>query len=108
MLASVRPRGPAATPSVSNVAPSDHKYPPNRDPLDADARREAASKGYGPGHKRHASGGLNISSAEWKLLVVILIVATLVRTFRISQPSSVVCVSTCIPEQLYLWSDALL
>ncbi|KIM59014.1 glycosyltransferase family 39 protein [Scleroderma citrinum Foug A] len=94
MSGSVRARRPATPPlGLSNVTPSTHKYPPTlsrKDSLDADARRQAASKGYGPGHKSHAPGGLNVTSAEWKLLVIVLIVATLVRMFRISQPTSVV------------------
>ncbi|KAI6003482.1 glycosyltransferase family 39 protein [Pisolithus orientalis] len=94
MSAGVRARRPATPPlGLSNVTPSTHKYPPSlsrTDGLDADARRQAASKGYGPGHKGYAPGGLNITSGEWKLLVVVLIVATIVRMFRISHPDSVV------------------
>ncbi|KAI6120079.1 glycosyltransferase family 39 protein [Pisolithus thermaeus] len=94
MSAGVRARRPTTPPlGFSNVTPSAHKYPPSlsrKDDLDADARRQAASKGYGPGHKSYAPGGLDITSGEWKLLVVVLIVATLVRMFRISHPSSVV------------------
>ncbi|KAI6151530.1 glycosyltransferase family 39 protein [Pisolithus tinctorius] len=94
MSAGVRARRPATPPlGLSNVTPSAHKYPPSlsrTDGLDADARRQAASKGYGPGHKGYAPGGLNITSGEWKLLVVVLIVATIVRMFRISHPDSVV------------------
>ncbi|KAI6003327.1 glycosyltransferase family 39 protein, partial [Pisolithus marmoratus] len=94
MSAGVRARRPATPPlGLSNTTPSAHKYLPSlsrKDDLDADARRQAASKGYGPGHKGHAPGGLSITSGEWKLLVVVLIVATIVRMFRISHPTSVV------------------
>ncbi|KAG6331057.1 hypothetical protein ID866_8031 [Astraeus odoratus] len=94
-MSGFRARRPTTPPlGLSNVAPSSHRYPPSLsrkdDLLDADARRQAASKGYGPGHKNMASGGVDVTSAEWKLLVVVLIVATLVRLFRISQPGSVV------------------
>ncbi|KAI5997088.1 glycosyltransferase family 39 protein [Pisolithus albus] len=94
MSAGVRARRPTTPPlGLSNVTPPAHRYPPSlsrKYDLDADARRQAASKGYGPGHKGHAPGGLDITSGEWKLLVVVLIVATLVRLFRISHPPSVV------------------
>lgn len=106
MSGSVRARRPATPPlGLSNVTPSTHKYPPTlsrKDSLDADARRQAASKGYGPGHKSHAPGGLNVTSAEWKLLVIVLIVATLVRMFRISQPTSVVCVFSPRPLSRFM------
>ncbi|KAF8844790.1 glycosyltransferase family 39 protein [Paxillus ammoniavirescens] len=94
MSASVRARRPATPPpGLPHVAPSAHKYPPSlsrKDVLDADQRREAASKGYGPTRRTHAPGGLKITSAEWKLLVIVLMVATFVRLFRISKPNSVV------------------
>lgn len=59
--------------------------------MDADVRRAAASKGLAPGRvKAYPLGGLNLSSGEWKLLVVVLLVASAVRLFRLSKPSSVV------------------
>ncbi|KAG8218174.1 glycosyltransferase family 39 protein, partial [Butyriboletus roseoflavus] len=95
MSASVRARRPASPPlGLPHVTPSAHKYPPissRKDDLDADQRREAAAKGYGPARKMHPPGGLKITSGEWKLLVLVLIVATFVRFFRISKPDSVVC-----------------
>ncbi|KAG1740311.1 glycosyltransferase family 39 protein [Suillus lakei] len=92
MAANVRVRRPATPPpGLSHVVPSSHKYPPIRqDHLNADERREAASKGYGPGRRTHSSGGLNITSGEWKLLAVVLLIAIGVRMFRISKPDSVV------------------
>lgn len=90
MSANVRVRRP---PSPIGVLPSQsHHAPRHPDPrldhLDADARRAAVSKGYG--RKAHASGGLNITSAEWKLLFGIVVMAAFVRLFRLSNPSSVV------------------
>ncbi|KAG2124692.1 glycosyltransferase family 39 protein [Suillus clintonianus] len=92
MAANVRVRRPATPPpGLPHVAPSSHKYPPIRqDHLSADERREAASKGYGPGRRSHSPGGLNITSGEWKLLAVVLLIAIGVRMFRISKPDSVV------------------
>ncbi|KAG1888589.1 glycosyltransferase family 39 protein [Suillus subluteus] len=83
MAANVRVRRPATPPpGLPHVIRQDH--------LSADERREAASKGYGPGQRSHSSGGLNITSGEWKLLAVVLLIATGVRMFRLSKPDSVV------------------
>ncbi|KAH8105409.1 mannosyltransferase 1 [Cristinia sonorae] len=92
MSANVRVRRPPSPPSVlpsqSHHAP---RYPnPRLEHLDADERRAAISKGYVPGRKHHAFGGLDIASAEWKLLLVIILIASVVRLFRISSPDSVV------------------
>ncbi|KAH7888234.1 glycosyltransferase family 39 protein [Phlebopus sp. FC_14] len=94
MSASVRARRPASPPAgLPHVSPGAHKYPPTysqKDGMGADERREAATRGYGPGRRSHTPGGLKITSGEWKLLVLVVIVATLVRLFRISKPNSVV------------------
>ncbi|KAG2108540.1 glycosyltransferase family 39 protein [Suillus cothurnatus] len=92
MASNVRVRRPATPPpGLPHVTPSSHKYPPIRqDHLSADERREAASKGYGPGQRSHSPGGLSITSGEWKLLAVVLLIAIGVRMFRISKPDSVV------------------
>ncbi|KAJ7886184.1 glycosyltransferase family 39 protein [Mycena olivaceomarginata] len=93
MSASVRARRPASPPpGASHGPPTSQRFPHARqDHLDADVRRAAASKGLAPGRgKVYPLGGLNISSGEWKLLVVILIVASAVRLFRLSKPTSVV------------------
>ncbi|KDQ65152.1 glycosyltransferase family 39 protein [Jaapia argillacea MUCL 33604] len=93
MAASVRVRRP---PSPPPHAPSQHsnRFPHTReDHLDADARREAASKGYSRStlsRKAYPSGGLKVTSGEWKLLAVVIIIALGVRLFRISKPDSVV------------------
>ncbi|PPR06352.1 hypothetical protein CVT26_004626 [Gymnopilus dilepis] len=65
---------------------------PREDHLDADEKRAAASKGYALGKtgKRYPPGGLNMTSGEWKLLVVVVLVACAVRLFRLSKPNSVV------------------
>ncbi|EGO30163.1 glycosyltransferase family 39 protein [Serpula lacrymans var. lacrymans S7.9] len=95
MSGSVRARRPASPPPRfphDSVLPS-HKYPPvlRQDNLSADERREAASKGYAPGRRgQYTLGGLRISSGEWKLLALILLVASGVRLFRLSKPNSVV------------------
>ncbi|KAK0490321.1 glycosyltransferase family 39 protein [Armillaria novae-zelandiae] len=88
---SFRARRPASPPpGVPHTTPQ--RFPHSRqDHLDADARREAASKGFVPSRsKSHAPGGLNLTSGEWKLLVAIVIVAAAVRLFRLSSPNSVV------------------
>ncbi|KZT20598.1 glycosyltransferase family 39 protein [Neolentinus lepideus HHB14362 ss-1] len=89
MNPTVRSRRPASPPL--GFAP---RYPHVReDHLDADARRAAASKGLTRrdiGRKDYPPGGLNIASAEWKVLFIIVIVAVLVRMFRLPQPNSVV------------------
>ncbi len=84
---SARARRPASPP-LHQSAP---RFPKLRnDHSDADDRRAAASKGYRPGKKNMPLGGIPLVSAEWKLLVVIIIVAAAVRLFRISKPNSVV------------------
>ncbi|KAG6375220.1 glycosyltransferase family 39 protein [Boletus reticuloceps] len=94
MSGNVRARRPASPPpGFPHVIPSAHKYPPissRKDDLDADERRQAATKGYGPSRKSHSPGGLKITPGEWKLLLVVLAVAAFVRLFRISKPDSVV------------------
>ena len=82
-------RPPSPPPSYHQPVP---RFPPKEGHLDADERRAAASLGYGPIRKSgHALGGFNITSGEWKLLVVLVLVASAVRLFRISKPDSVVC-----------------
>ncbi|CDO78273.1 Glycosyltransferase Family 39 protein [Trametes cinnabarina] len=89
MSGSVRARRPPSPPG--KLAPSGPRFPhPRHDHLDADQRREAASKGLRPGRKAHVTGGLNLAPAEWRLLIGIVLVACAVRLFRISQPNSVV------------------
>ncbi|KAJ6615547.1 glycosyltransferase family 39 protein [Mycena sp. CBHHK59/15] len=91
---SVRARRPASPPlGGSHALPTtSQRFPHSRqDHLDADSRRAAASKGLAPGRvKAYPLGGLNLSSGEWKLLILILIVASAVRLFRLSKPASVV------------------
>ncbi|KAJ6544250.1 glycosyltransferase family 39 protein [Mycena capillaripes] len=94
MSGNFRARRPASPPPGASHAPppTSQRFPHARqDHLDADSRRVAASKGLAPGRaKVYPLGGMHISSGEWKLLVVILIVACAVRLFRLSKPSSVV------------------
>ncbi|KAI0092678.1 glycosyltransferase family 39 protein [Irpex rosettiformis] len=92
MAAGVRVRRPTSpTPSLPHTAPHSQRFPnPRHDHLDADERRAAASRGYGPGRKMHAYGGINMTSAEWKLLGVVVIIAMSVRLFRLSRPNSIV------------------
>ncbi|KAJ3557194.1 hypothetical protein NM688_g1605 [Phlebia brevispora] len=91
MSASVRVRRTASPPPGLAQPVHTQRFPnPRRDILDADEKRAAASRGYGPGRKLHPFGGLNLEPAEWKLLILIIIVAFGVRLFRISKPNSVV------------------
>jgi len=81
-------RPPSPPPSYHQSGP---RFPPKEGHLDADERRAAASLGYGPSRKpAHASGGYNITPGEWKLLLVLVVLASAVRLFRISKPDSVV------------------
>jgi dolichyl-phosphate-mannose-protein mannosyltransferase len=91
MSGSVRARRPASPPpGIARSAPP-HRFPHQRqDHLDADERRMAASRGFKPGRSSHSPGGLNIAPEEWKLLLVIVLVAAGVRLFRLSKPNSVV------------------
>ena len=85
----VRARRPTSPQSYPQSVP---RFPPKEGHLDADERRAAASLGYGPSRKSgHAPGGYNITLGEWKLLAVLIVVASAVRMFRISKPDSVVC-----------------
>ena len=94
MSGNFRARRPASPPPdipKSLPMPSQRFPHPRGDHLDADERRAIASKGFGPGRtKGHPSGGLDIASGEWKLLFVIVLVASAVRLFRLSKPNSVV------------------
>ena len=92
MAASVRVRRPPSPPSqqLYTPPPVQPRFPhPKHEHLDADERRTQASKPYFAG-KRPSPGGLNVTSAEWKLLVLVVAIACIVRLFRISQPNSVV------------------
>jgi dolichyl-phosphate-mannose-protein mannosyltransferase len=81
-------RPPSPPPSYHQSVP---RFPPKEGHLDADERRAAASLGYGPSRKSaHAYGGYNITPGEWKLLLVLVVIASAVRLFRISKPDSVV------------------
>jgi hypothetical protein len=94
MSGNVRARRPASPPAgVAHAAPiAPQRFPhPRDDHLDADARRAAASKGFAPGRTTgHPSGGLNMTTGEWRLLFFIVLVAAGVRLFRLSKPNSVV------------------
>ncbi|KAJ7196991.1 glycosyltransferase family 39 protein [Mycena pura] len=94
MSGSVRARRPASPPPGGAHAfpATSQRFPhPRQDHLDADLRRAQASKGLVPGRvKVYPLGGLHISSGEWKLLIIILIVAFAIRLFRLSKPASVV------------------
>ncbi|KAF8075850.1 glycosyltransferase family 39 protein [Lyophyllum atratum] len=94
MSGHVRARRPASPPpGVAHTAPTtSQRFPhPRNDHLDADARRDAASKGFAPGRgKYHPPGGLNLTGGEWKLLFFVVLVAAGVRLFRLSKPNSVV------------------
>lgn len=64
---------------------------PRGDHLDADERRAVASKGFGRTRTRnYPTGGLHITSGEWKALLLVVLVAFAVRLFRLSKPNSTV------------------
>ena len=101
MSGNFRARRPASPPpgaayiptAATGLGMTSQRFPhPREDHLDADEKRAAASKGYAPGKtgKRYPPGGLNMTSGEWKLLVVVVLVACAVRLFRLSKPNSVV------------------
>ncbi|KAF9456199.1 glycosyltransferase family 39 protein [Collybia nuda] len=94
MSGHVRARRPASPPpGVAHGAPTpSQRFPHPRDEhLDADARRAAASKGFGPGRiKNYPPGGLHMTGGEWKLLFLVVLIAAGVRLFRLSKPNSVV------------------
>ena len=96
MAASVRVRRPPSPPpqQIYTPPPTQPRFPhPKHEHLDADERRTQASKPYFAG-RRTNPGGLNVTSAEWKLLILVVVVACFVRLFRISYPNSVVWVPT--------------
>ncbi|KAF8681649.1 Glycosyltransferase family 39 protein [Rhizoctonia solani] len=86
-----RPRAPSPTPDhlTASYAPTlQPRFPvrPN-DHLDADERRANAQPGK---LRKHHIGGLNLAPAEWKILVIVVIIASFVRLYKISYPDSVV------------------
>lgn len=87
MSVNVRPRRSSSPPTIQP-----RSLNPRYDRLDADARREAVSKGYSLARKHHPPGGIDLTRAEWRLLFMVILVAAGVRLFRIARPDSVVCV----------------
>jgi dolichyl-phosphate-mannose-protein mannosyltransferase len=81
-------------------SPLPRSYPPQQptvnqrfpgrpqDHLDADQKRATAVAG--PLRKQHPSGGLRITSAEWKLIGAVIIFAVFIRLYVIWKPNSVV------------------
>lgn len=92
MSGNVRARRPPSPPLKSHpLPPPTQRFPnPRHDHLDADERKAFASKGLLPGRKAHSPGGVNLTSAEWKLLALLLVIAAAVRLFRLSRPNSIV------------------
>ncbi|TDL15830.1 glycosyltransferase family 39 protein [Rickenella mellea] len=100
MSGSFRARRPASPPlGLAHAHPPppqqnhSQRFPQRReDHLDADERREMASLGFGPrGRARTiAPGGLSLTIGEWRLLLVVVVIAAGVRMFRLSRPNSVV------------------
>lgn len=90
MSANVRVRRPASPPPAIAYA-GQPRFPQQRQDYNADEKRAAASKGFGPGRTKHyPSGGLSLTQGELKLLFLIVLVACGVRLFRLSKPNSVV------------------
>ncbi|KAG8902400.1 hypothetical protein FRB99_004525 [Tulasnella sp. 403] len=88
MSSEVRARVRPPSPTPSSSYPS--RFPPRpHDQLDADERKALAKSGSLK-HSQHAFGGLRLSSAEWKLLAAVVVVALFVRLHHLSWPTSVV------------------
>src|SRR5689334_17038743 len=92
MSGNVRARRPPSPPPNY----SHQRFPhPREGHLDADERRAAVSKGFAPHHKKlYPLGGLDITSGEWKLLAIVILLACGVRLYKLSKPNSVVYVSS--------------
>lgn len=95
MSGSFRARRPVSPPTYSHIPlpqASGARFPhDSKEHLDADERLVAASRGAGPSRaKSYPPGGLKLTSGEWKLLAMVVLVAAAVRLFRISRPESVV------------------
>ncbi|KAG8860539.1 hypothetical protein FRB96_003793 [Tulasnella sp. 330] len=89
-----RTKAPSPTPSSANIASQPVPYqarftPRPRDQLDADERKAVAKSGSLK-RSQHSFGGLKLASAEWKLLLGIVILALFVRLYHLSWPNSVV------------------
>ncbi|KDN48044.1 hypothetical protein RSAG8_03060, partial [Rhizoctonia solani AG-8 WAC10335] len=86
-----RPRAPSPTPEhlTAPYAPALQPRFPTRpqDHLDADERRANAQPGK---LRKHHVAGLNLAPAEWKIIVMVVIIASFVRLYKISYPDSVV------------------
>ncbi|KAG8767091.1 hypothetical protein FRC12_006454 [Ceratobasidium sp. 428] len=90
MASQRRPRAPSPPSHLTSpYAPTPQpRFPPrSQDHLDADERRATAQPGK---LKKHHIGGINLAPAEWKILVLIVIIASVVRLWKISSPNSVV------------------
>jgi dolichyl-phosphate-mannose-protein mannosyltransferase len=94
MSGSFRARRPVSPPLdiPKPVLTTSQRFPhPRGSHLDADERRAVASKGFGPSRTRnYPTGGLHITSGEWKVLVIVVLIAFAVRLFRLSKPNSTV------------------
>ena len=77
------------------VFTTSQRFPhPRGSHLDADKRRAVASKGFGPSRTRsYPTGGLHITSGEWKVLIIVFLVSFAIRLFRISKLNSTVSVN---------------
>ncbi|KAF8632407.1 hypothetical protein AX17_004848 [Amanita inopinata Kibby_2008] len=85
------PPVPLMSPGISTPTPPPRYTYVRDEHLDADAKRAAASRGLAPTKMRHhSSGGFDLTTAEWRLLFFIVVLAATVRMFRISLPNSVV------------------
>ena len=91
MAANVRARRPPSPPPPHlSSAPKPPRFPAGHGYSDADERRERVSKGYTSGRKPLPSGGVNLTGAEWKLLIIITLIAVGVRLYKLAKPNSVV------------------
>jgi len=103
-----RPRAPSPTHDhlTASYAPALQPRFPARahDHLDADERKANAQPGK---LRKHHLGGLNLAPAEWKILVVVVIIASFVRLYKISYPDSVVWVASPIYTTKFAFLSAI-
>ncbi|KZT33151.1 glycosyltransferase family 39 protein [Sistotremastrum suecicum HHB10207 ss-3] len=96
MSGNFRSRRPASPPltAPSSQPASTPRFPPKHEDLsDADERVTQARRdprGHAPPRKQQPIGGLKLTGGEFKVLIVICLVASAVRLYKLSKPNSVV------------------
>lgn len=98
MSGNFRSRRPASPPltAPSSQPASTPRFPPKHEDFsDADERVTQARRdprGHAPPRKQQPIGGLKLTGGEFKVLIVICLVASAVRLYKLSKPNSVVYV----------------